>query len=98
MNQINSHIILSHIDSPSRILLWPAQQVFVFALPFALGMISEHIFVGIFLSFVSAFLFTLFQNKFGKGRFRSMLYWYLPTSSKLIRHGVPPSYIRFWIK
>jgi hypothetical protein len=27
-----------------------------------------------------------------------MLYWYLPTSSKLVKQGIPPSYVRWWIK
>lgn len=98
MSQINSHVILSHIDAPARILIWPANQVLVCSLPFALGMITEHVFVGIGLSIITAFLFKIFQKRFGKGKIRSMLYWYLPTSSKLVKQGIPPSYVRFWIK
>jgi conjugal transfer pilus assembly protein TraL len=98
MSQINSHVILSHIDAPARILIWPADQVLVCSLPFAFGMITEHVFVGIGLSVVTAFLFKIFQKRFGKGKIRSMLYWYLPTSSKLIKQGVPPSYVRFWLR
>ncbi|MDR2781507.1 MAG: type IV conjugative transfer system protein TraL [Holosporaceae bacterium] len=98
MLQINSHVILSHIDAPARILIWPANQVLVCAMPFALGMVTEHVFVGIGLSVVTAFLFKIFQKKFGKGKIRSMLYWYLPTSSKLVRQGIPPSYVRWWIR
>lgn len=98
MSQINSHVILSHIDAPARILIWPANQVLVCSLPFALGMITEHVLVGVGLSVVTAFLFKIFQKRFGKGKIRSMLYWYLPTSSKLVKQGIPPSYVRFWIK
>ena len=98
MSQINSHVILSHIDAPARILIWPANQVLVCSLPFAFGMITEHVFVGIGLSVVTAFLFKIFQKRFGKGKIRSMLYWYLPTSSKLVKQGIPPSYVRFWLR
>ncbi|MDR1235390.1 MAG: type IV conjugative transfer system protein TraL [Holosporaceae bacterium] len=98
MSRINSHVILSHIDAPARILIWPANQVLVCAMPFALGMITEHVFGGVVLSVVTAFLFKLIQKRFGKGKIRSMLYWYLPTSLKLVKRGVPPSYVRFWIR
>ena len=98
MSEINSHVILSCIDAPARILIWPASQVLVCSLPFAFGMVTEHIFVGIGLSFRSATLFKIFRKKFGQGKLRSILYWYLPTSARLVRRGLPPSYIRFWIR
>ncbi len=98
MSQINSHVILSHIDSPARILIWPANQVLACSLPFAFGMVTEHVAVGVAISFITAFLFKIFQKRFGKGRIRAVLYWHLPTSAKLVRQGVPPSYVRFWIK
>jgi type IV conjugative transfer system protein TraL len=98
MSQINSHVILSHIDSQARILIWPANQVLICSIPFALGMITEHIIAGMGLSFVSVFLFKIFQKRFGKGKIRSMLYWHLPTSPRLVKQGIPPSYVRFWLR
>ena len=98
MAEINSHVILSCIDAPARILIWPASQVLVCSLPFAFGMVTDHVLAGLAMSFISAIFFKLFQKKFGKGRLRSILYWYLPTSSKLVRKGLPPSYVRFWIR
>lgn len=98
MSVINSHVILSYIDTPSRILIWQADQVLVCVLPFFLGMITEHIIVGIVFSFVFAFLFKIFQKKFGKGKIRAILYWYFPTDLKLIKKGLPPSHVRSWIK
>lgn len=97
-SQINNHVILSHIDAPARILIWPANQVLVCSIPFALGMVTEHVVVGIGLSVVTAFLFKIFQKRFGKGKVRAMLYWYFPTSSKLVKKGIPPSYVRWWIR
>ena len=98
MAEINSHVILSYIDAPARILIWPADQVLVCSLPFAFGMITEHIAVGVGMSFVTAILFKMFQKRFGKGKLRSILYWHLPTASRLVKKGLPPSHVRFWIK
>lgn len=97
MSQINSHVILSHIDAPARILIWPANQVLFCSVPFALGMVTEHVIVGTVFSCISAFLFKKLTKKFGRGKLRSMLYWHLPTSSNLIKKGIPPSYVRFWL-
>ncbi len=96
--QINSHVILSHIDSPARILIWPANQVLMCSVPFAFGMVTEHLGIGVGMSIIAAFSWKILHKKFGKGKMRALLYWNLPTASRLIKQGVPPSYIRFWVK
>lgn len=98
MPTINDHVILSYIDSPTRILIWPADQVLVCSLPCAIGMVTEHIVVGIFSSFIATLLFKTFQKRFGSGKVRSILYWYLPTASNLIKKGMPPSHVRYWVR
>ena len=62
MSAINSHVILSYIDTPPRILIWPANQVLVFSCPFALGMITDNITVGLIASFIAAFLFKIYSR------------------------------------
>ena len=98
MPEINSHVILSYIDSPTRILLWSADQVFACLFPLAVGMASEHIVIGIVGSLIVPIGFKMFQRRFGYGKFRSVLYWNFPTSRKLVSKGLPPSYVRLWIK
>jgi len=98
MAEINSHVILSCMDSPTRILIWPASQVLVCSLPFALGMVTDHVLIGLVMTFISSVLFKMFRKRFGIGKLRSILYWHLPTSSNLVNKGLPPSYVRFWIK
>jgi type IV conjugative transfer system protein TraL len=98
MDQINDHVILSHIDTPMRILFWPANQFFACSIPFALGMTTDHLILGLFMSFLAISFFRLFNKKFGKSRFRSIVYWYLPTSSKVTKMGVPPSHIRYFVR
>ncbi len=98
MYQINNHVILSHIDSPARILIWPANQVLTCSVPFAMGMITEQITAGVVLSIIASFAFKYFNKRFGRGKLRSILYWYLPTAKRLIKNGVPPSHVRYWIR
>jgi conjugal transfer pilus assembly protein TraL len=95
---INNHVILSHIDRPTRILLWPAGQFFACAIPLAVGMVADHLVVGLLFSILSVGFFRWFGNRFGHGRFRAIMYWYLPTAARVEKLGMPPSHVRYWIK
>jgi type IV conjugative transfer system protein TraL len=98
MDSINSHVILSHIDTPARILFWPASHFFVCTVPLGVGMATDHLVIGLFMAFLCVSFFQQFNKRFGKGRFRSIIYWYLPTSSKIVKMGVPPSYVRYFVR
>lgn len=98
MSEINNHVILSYIDSPTRILLWSSDQVLVCLFPLAVGMIIDCISLGIVCSLIASFGHKMFKKKYGRGKTRSIMYWNLPTSKKLIGKGLPPSYVRIWIK
>jgi type IV conjugative transfer system protein TraL len=98
MSEINNHVILSHIDRPARILLWPAKQFFACTAPAAVGMTTDHIIVGLVFSLLSVGFFRWFENRFGRGRFRAIAYWYLPTATRMIKLGVPPSFVRYWVR
>jgi type IV conjugative transfer system protein TraL len=95
---LNNHIILSHIDKPMRILFWPANQFFACTVPLAVGMTSDHMVVGVLLSLLITIGFRIFNRQFGRGKFRSIVYWYFPTPSRITKMGVPPSHVRYWIK
>lgn len=94
--QINNHVILNYIDKPARLLLWSADQVMVCICPFALGMITEHICLGITFSIVASIGFKWVKKKFGNIKIRSILYWNFLTSEKLVKQGLPPSHVRVW--
>lgn len=98
MSEINDHVILGHIDTPARILFWPANQVAACAIPLGLGMATDNILAGLIVSCIVVNGFKYFNKRFGKGRLRSMMYWRLPTSDKLIRSGLPPSHTRYWFR
>ncbi len=98
MSEINSHVILSYIDTPSRIFLWSADQVFACLFPLATGLLLDHFFLGIVVSCFVPFGFKLFRKRFGEGKLNSILYWHFPTPNKFVERGLPPSYVRLWIK
>lgn len=98
MVEINDHVILSHMDTPSRIFLWQASQVLTCSVPFALGLMTDHYLIGFLGSALSVYGFKRLQERFGKGKLKSLLYWTLPTPRSWIRKGVPPSFVRFWVK
>jgi type IV conjugative transfer system protein TraL len=85
---LNNHIILSHIDTPLRILFWPANQFFACVTPLALGI----------MMLVAGAFSRAFKKRFGRGKFRSVMYWLFPTPMRIVRLGVPPSHVRYWVK
>lgn len=96
--KINNHVILNHIDKPARFLFWSVDQVIVCLCPFFIGMVTDHIVLGIVFSIIASIGFKIFRKKFGNSKIRSILYWNLPTSKKLVKKGLPPSHVRIWIK
>ena len=96
--EINNHIILSHLDAPMRILFWPVEQVVACVCPLMLGVALDYFELGIFFSVITSLGFKTFKEKFGKGKFRAIWYWNFPTAKKRVERGLPPSYVREWIR
>ena len=96
--EINNLVILNHIDKPARFLFWSVDQVIICICPFVVGMITEHVGLGIAFSIIASVGFKVFKKKFGKSKIRSILYWNLPASKKLVKKGLPPSHVRVWYK
>ena len=74
-------------------------------LPIFLGMAMDaccvHRDAGIAMSIVAMVLFKthcvkLFGKYFGNRGFATILYWYFPTSNRLMKLGIPPSHVRIW--
>lgn len=98
MSALNNHVILSHIDTPARLLFWPVGQVILCILPIMFGIIIDQFLVGASMSVFVMIGLKFFNKRFGKGRFNAISYWYLPTSKRLIALGIPPSHVRLWIR
>ena len=98
MAELNNHVILGHIDKPTRILFWPVGQFMCCSLPIFAGMILDCLMIGLIMSIFTMILFKIFNKTFGKRGISAILYWYLPTSNRLKKIGIPPSHIRIWGK
>ena len=98
MAELNNHVILGHIDKPARILFWSVKQFGCRTLPVFLGMAMDRLLLGIAMSIVAMVLFKLCGKYFGNRGFATILYWYFPTSNRLMKLGIPPSYVRIWSK
>ena len=98
MSELNNHVILSHIDSPARILFWPVGQFAICSVPICLGMVLDYFILGLGMGVIVMFGFKIFNKRFGKKRFQAITYWYLPTSKRLNGMRIPPSHVRVWGK
>jgi type IV conjugative transfer system protein TraL len=89
------HVILNHIDAPTRILFWSASEFICCFFPIILGLFVGRPLLGFGLSIASIAGFKTYQKKYGHGKLRAILYRYFPSFG---RRGVPPSFVRLWIK
>ncbi len=91
----SNHVILNHIDAPTRILFWSASEFICCFVPIIFGLFMGQMTLGLGLSILSVICFKMFQKRFGKGKLAAILYWYFPSFSK---HRIPPSHVKLWIK
>lgn len=86
-------VIPAMLDEPERIGLWTLDEFAAMALPFIVGIMTQHVLLGI----VSGFLGWWGLRKAKAGRATSWLlhaaYWYLPSGVTGVR-TVPPSHLR----
>lgn len=93
MSSFTRHVILNHVDSPLKILIWTKGELALFILPALTGMLMGHIILGFILSIVNYKLFGIYKRRFGKGQLQAVLYWFFPHMSKRFP-AFPASYIR----
>lgn len=90
------HVILNHLDAPSRILFWPISEFMTVASPIAVLAIMGHPFIGCVVGGFFIWAIRLFKKMFGKGTLEGVLYWNL-VHNKANYPVTPPSYIREYI-
>ncbi|GAO52891.1 type IV conjugative transfer system protein TraL [Novosphingobium sp. MD-1] len=90
---MDRYVIPARLDEPERIGLWTLDEFACLAIPFVVGIMTEHVLVGIALGFLGWWGL----RKAKAGRATSWLlhacYWYLPQGMTGLR-AVPPSYLR----
>lgn len=89
------HLILNFLDSPLKILLWTKGEWLLIFVPFLLGVVLNIFFLGVLCSLISIFVIRFFKKHFGKGQLQAVMYWYLPSSSKM--QNLPLSYIKEYL-
>lgn len=86
-------VIPARLDEPERIGLWTLDEFAAMAVPFVVGIMTQHVLLGI----LSGVLGWWGLRKAKAGRATSWLlhvaYWYLPSGVIGVR-TVPPSYLR----
>lgn len=57
MSDFTRHVILNHVDSPLKILIWTRGELAMFLCPALLGMLSSKLILGFVISFLNYKLF-----------------------------------------
>ena len=90
---MDRYVIPSKLDEPERIGLWTVDEFAAMAIPFVVGIMTQHVLLGIGFGFLGWWGL----RKAQAGRATSWLihaaYWYLPSGVIGVR-TVPPSYLR----
>lgn len=92
MSAANLHVILSHLDSPLKILFWTKGEILMVLGPFFISVVLESFLLGVGACLINVTLIKTYKKRFGEGQLVAVMYWYLPLTSKL--KGLPASYIR----
>ena len=87
------YLVPQRLDDPELIGLWTIDEFAGMIVPFAWGILTQHIFLGIGLAFGA--WFALRKAKAGRAGswVRHAAYWYLPSSVLGLR-ATPPSHCR----
>lgn len=92
---VNPHVILNHVDSPVKVLLWTRSELTLYLLPPICGLFLDQFTVGIVVSGINIWLNKNYKKRFGKGQFQAVMYRFLPTTGRIKK--LPPSCIREYL-
>lgn len=87
--------IPQYLDEPERILFFTLDEAMILFSPFVLGIVMEHLLIGLLLGIAGLYSYRKLKGTHGKSVMLYAKYWYLPASmSRMI--FTPPSHIRFY--
>ena len=92
MSAARQHVILGHLDSPLKILLWTKGEILIVLGPFFVSVLLDTFLLGLTACLINVTGIKTYKKHFGKGKLMAVLYWFLPSNQKL--KGLPPSYLR----
>lgn len=93
---MDRYTIPSHLDDPERMGLWTLDEFLAMTIPFAWGILAQHIIIGLTLSLLCWWAL----RKLKAGRAMSwllhMAYWHLPSGFTGLK-ATPPSHLRLMV-
>ena len=87
------YLLPRRLDDPELIGFWTIDEFLGLIIPFAWGILAQHIFVGIALAFVAWFALRKAKSGGASAQLLHAVYWYLPGSFLGLK-ATPPSYCR----
>lgn len=89
----DKYLLPRRLDDPELIGLWTIDEFLGLIIPFAWGILAQHILIGIFIAFIV--WFALRKAKSGRAATHLLhaAYWYLPGSFLGLK-ATPPSHCR----
>lgn len=90
---IENYLVPTRLDDPELIGLWTLDEFLVIVVPFGWGILSGHLFIGIFTAL--GCWFGLRKAKSGRSAawVLALFYWHMPHSASGLR-ATPPSFCR----
>ena len=92
MSAAHRHVILSHLDSPLKILFWTKGEILMVLGPFFVSVVLDSFLLGVGACLINVTLIKTYKKRFGEGQLVAVMYWYFPANTKL--KSLPASYIR----
>lgn len=87
------YLLPRRLDDPELIGLWTIDEFLGLIIPFAWGILAQHILIGIFLAFIVWFALRKAKSGRAATHFLHAAYWYLPGSFLGLK-ATPPSHCR----
>ena len=95
MSAAKRHVILSHLDSPLKILVWTKGEILMVLGPFFVSVVLDTFLLGVAACLINVTLIKTYKKHFGERQLMAVLYWYFPSMDKL--KGLPRSCVREYL-
>lgn len=96
MKERGRHLLLHHLDSPARWLIFTKDEAAALIVPILMGAGTGHPFSGVILGSLACCGLRKLRKLAGGGALNHLMYWYLPHNKKKLPN-TPPSYVREWV-
>ncbi|MBN9343767.1 MAG: type IV conjugative transfer system protein TraL [Caedibacter sp. 38-128] len=96
MRERGKHLLLHHLDSPARWLIFTKDEAAALLIPTLIGLGTSHQGSGLLVGLAFCWALRKLRKMAGQGALKHLMYWYLP-HNKAKLPLTPPSHIREWV-